>query len=65
MKTSKAKLQTSSSKDSARLTWLLKLIRARGTNGISELPWTVRYEDGENSDIAFDRRAIDRAMKQQ
>lgn len=49
-------------KDSRRLSWLLRLIHDKGTNGISDLPWTVVREDGEDSDVRFGRRTIDAAM---
>lgn len=48
--------------DSDRLGFLLKLIAEKGTEGLSEIPWTVTCEDGENSDIILDHAAIDKAL---
>lgn len=49
--------------DTERLTWLLKHISHYGTDGLLALPWSVREYNGEDSDVRFDRRAIDRAMR--
>lgn len=47
-------------KDQKRLQWLLNFIKDYGVNGLKNLEWTLRGEEG---DIYFDRLAIDRAMK--
>jgi hypothetical protein len=54
--------QIKTNDDSELLTWLLRYIHAHGTNGLSELPWTVTECNGEDSDIEFDRAAIRAAM---
>jgi hypothetical protein len=49
--------------DSELLTWLLRYIHAHGTNGLSDIPWTVTESNGEDSDIELNRAAIRAAMK--
>jgi hypothetical protein len=48
--------------DGERLDWLLDLIMHHGTDGVAAILWTVVEEDGEDSELAFDRAAIDEGI---